>query len=720
MNQTFRSGIALHRLIEDAPLELLRVFLEPHEAGPANASTDGPVDEPRLRSELHARYGDLVAEVARRLDDDAGRILVLGGPGAWALSRVAEERLDQAAATTFAEQRDAIGRSLWCFQRARPIFDDAESLHYASRYRGYGKLYAAFEVPDPAAFHWNEDLQQKLATQIVDRLDLRGPCTLSHIALQKGADIPPEHVLIVRHAGPLSSIPEHREDGHKTRHYYRPPNEATLIYSPLDGMVEICAASPAVRQKIGICFAETGLGQSLSNKPLTYKYYDLSRFSRSLKLPLVQPDGFAVDQAAVIEVDLRPNHPRRKVTLRVATEDDIEEVADDLFGEGFFRRSGELVRVVIAIPYQPNGGGLSKTLTLSVSHPNSCNLRSLEDPIQRELASALLKAWGILETFQPLTEVEEHALLPALLELYDMLDDVVLESMLRSRGLDVEMLARRSFIERRGRHKVILVEPDDDGPEEVAVTLAAQPDALAYQGADRRTAVMPRLLVQQYGIKRSWIEETIAENLRPDFARRAFVRLGDHLAYLGEANLVNDVVPCYLARGLGHMPVFERLDHRLRAENSGRRGIVLDAGRSGLSFLAAHVVIPFGDYLAPADSGHALDIDALSAAFERGRQLAGAAAAVELIRHGSQTATLRIPGKDALSLMGPKQINIFDRLVKAYRRNAEGVPTAELMEGSSSRSPQNAFTPEKWKAIEGRYIAKVGMRLGWRLVVELP
>ena len=44
-------------------------------------------------------------------------------------------------------------------------------------------------------------------------------------------------------------------------------------------MVEVCAASPAVRQKLGTCFAVTGLGQDLSSKPITYKYYDLSRFS---------------------------------------------------------------------------------------------------------------------------------------------------------------------------------------------------------------------------------------------------------------------------------------------------------------------------------------------------------------------------------------------------------------------------------------------------------
>ena len=41
---------------------------------------------------------------------------------------------------------------------------------------------------------------------------------------------------------------------------------------------------------------------------------------------------------------------------------------------------------------------------------------------------------------------------------------------------------------------------------------------------------------------------------------------------------------------------------RLRGENSAQRGIVLDAGDSGLSFLAAHVVLPIGRHLAPTET----------------------------------------------------------------------------------------------------------------------
>ena len=282
MNQTFRGGLALHRLVEDAPVYLLPRFLgiervEAHD------------DEAQLRAAVHGRLAEADPLRAKELEDAAGRLRVLADAGAWALTCVAEERLQGAEADAFSRQPDPLGRSLWCFLHAPTVFDDAESVHYASRYRGHGKLYAAFEVPEPVDLEWTDALRDRLAEQIVNRLDLAGSCTVSHVVLPKNGKDVAEHALIVRHPGPLSSIPELLEDGRRHRHYYRPPNEATLIYSPADGMVEVCASSPGVRQKLGTCFAVTGLGQDLSSKPITYKHYD------SVAVRQLEVDGFSVE-----------------------------------------------------------------------------------------------------------------------------------------------------------------------------------------------------------------------------------------------------------------------------------------------------------------------------------------------------------------------------------------------------------------------------------------
>ncbi|MEH0072889.1 hypothetical protein V6L77_26000 [Pannonibacter sp. Pt2-lr] len=57
-------------------------------------------------------------------------------------------------------------------------------------------------------------------------------------------------MLIVRHGGPLSSVHDHRDDGRRGTIYYRPPNEATLIYTPAIRQIEVCADSPVVRQAV--------------------------------------------------------------------------------------------------------------------------------------------------------------------------------------------------------------------------------------------------------------------------------------------------------------------------------------------------------------------------------------------------------------------------------------------------------------------------------------
>jgi hypothetical protein len=209
----------------------------------------------------------------------------------------------------------------------------------------------------------------------------------------------------------------------------------------------------------------------------------------------------------------------------------------------------------------------------------------------------------------------------------------------------------------------------------------------------------------------------IGDNLRSCFAPWSSARCDDNLAFLGELDLPLGAVPCYLARGLGDRRIFERLDVLLRGENRGRRGVVFDAGDSGLSFLAAHVVVPIGKYL-DVEGDRALHLDAISVTFDRLRRLASANGSVELICHSEKAATLIVPGRDSLPLIGAVQITIFRRLVHAHRRGAPGVPTSELLEGSKARSPQNAFTPERWAQINGVYIAKVGKRSGWRLVVE--
>ena len=86
MNQTFRGGLALYRLVEDGPVDLLSDFLglERFEEND---------EEAQLRAALRGHLAEADPRRAKELEDNAGRIRVLAEAGAWALDCAAEERL---------------------------------------------------------------------------------------------------------------------------------------------------------------------------------------------------------------------------------------------------------------------------------------------------------------------------------------------------------------------------------------------------------------------------------------------------------------------------------------------------------------------------------------------------------------------------------------------------------------------------------------------------
>jgi hypothetical protein len=73
-----------------------------------------------------------------------------------------------------------------------------------------------------------------------------------------------------------------------------------------------------------------------------------------------------------------------------------------------------------------------------------------------------------------------------------------------------------------------------------------------------------------------------------------------------------------------------------------------------------------------------------------------------------------VPGKEPLLVAGAGQVMIVERLVEAHHDGSLAVRTAQLMEGSGSQAPSQAFP--NWKGMVDRYI--VTPRRGfWQLAV---
>ena len=719
-------------LIEDARIDLLQAVLAVRE-GDNEPVIALPEDVPDLNDEdaVHA-YRQKVTDVLSEFDPDelrpaerrSRRIRAFAnGKGVTSLTTIVDQRLDDDRAREFERQPDALCRAIWAFLNARETFEDAESFHFARQFRDYGRLYDAFEVEleNAVALDAASIDEASLAAKVTAALELKTACTVRALDLPATDTHPASIMLIVRHGGPLSSVYDHRDDGRRGTIYYRPPNEATLIYTPSKQQIEVCANSPLVRQKVSDSFAEVALNHDISQKPLTWKRYNLTRFRTSLSLPIPSIDGYIISLARVLEAEIRLGKWSRKLSLKVAIDDDIEEVAAlYLKPNNIFKRADSFSRIGIAVAYSRVGDEKERTLNITISGSKSCNLQSNKDPDERSLGYALLGVWGILSAFRQIENGDLRAMFPQLVALYDRVEDEVSGAYLRELGLDPARLIEGGLLERRGRQDIVLV--DDDGMDgEFTVKPSPTPGMVRTVGPfGEDGGERPASDLERYEINRQWLHETVVRLMNPLLAKRASQILGPDLTLLGAMQIDGADVPVYYARRLDDLKTIGQLDLALRARNDAGVGIVLAASAEMPACLGPNVVVSLLSNVSSEGDEFVLSRDSLELAFRSGRTLALGGTTPQVLKSGNQSATLFIPGRPSLAILGANQIKIFERLVAAYKAGSPDVKASALTEDLDVRSPQQAFRKETWQSILNVYIGKGAKHGFWRLVVDAP
>ncbi len=720
-------------LIEDARIDLLHAALalrddnsEPEFALPE------PIPDLDDEDAVHA-FRERLIEILAEFEPDelrpteirSRRIRALAsGKGVTSLETIVAQKLDHEWAQEFDDQPDPLCRSSWALLNARETFEDAESFHFTRQFRDHRKLYDAFEVDlentvpiDAASID-----ERALSIRIKEVLELKPAisCTVRALDLPSTDAHPASIMLIVRHGGPLSSVYNHRNDGRRAAIYYRPPNEATVIYTPSLRQIEVCADSPLVRQQVSDTFAEVALDHDISRKPLTWKRYNLTRFRSSLALERPAIEGYDISHACVLEAEVRLGHWRRKLLLKVTIDDDIEEVADQYLGaRNVFRRAERFSRIGIAVVYSRTGDATERTLNITISGTKSCNLQSHKDPEERSLRFTLLQQWGILSAFRQIDPADMRAMFPELVKLHDRVEDEVTGHYLRELGLDPQRLIEGGLLERRDRQDVVLTE--DDGIDgEGAVKPSEKTGMVRTIGPfGEEAGDVPAADLDKYSLNADWLRETILRLLKPLLTRRGSQQIIDQdLTLLGTMEIGGAEVPLYFARRLNVLKTVERLDLALRARNQAGVGIVLSASEDVPSHLGPNVVVPLLSNIASAEEDLAVSRDGLELAFRSNFALARGGATPQVLRSGKQSAVLHVPGKAPLNLTGAEQITIFERLVAACKAGSPDVQVKQLMDGFGSRNPQQAFRPKTWESILNVYIAKGEKRGYWRLVVD--
>lgn len=715
-------------LIEDARIDLARAALSVREGENERSfnlsedlpdqTDDGAVDV--FKKALIETLCQFDSDDLRPAEQRCRRIRALAdGKGLTSLTTIVEQKLDDVQAQEFEDQPDPLCRSIWAFLNARQIFEDAESFHFARQFRDYGKMYDAFEVEleKAAVLDATSIDEAALARKITKVLELKTNCTVKALDLPATSAHPASIMLIVRHGGPLSSVYDHRDDGRRGTIYFRPPNEATLIYTPSMRQIEVCADSPVVRQEVAGAFASITLGHDVSQKPLTWKRYNLSRFRSSLQLDPPKVEGFEIKFAKVLEAEIRLGNWSRKLLLKVAIEDDIGEVADRyLRPNNIFRRADGFSRIGIAVAYNRVGDEKERTLNITISGSKSCNLQSNKDPEERNLGFALLDAWGILSAFKQIDPNDLRAIFPQLVALHDRVDDEVSGEYLREMGLDPDHLIQGGLLERRGRQDIVLIDDEDMVGEGVVKPSIHEGMVRTIGPFGQSGGTRPAADLEMYEINRQWLHETVVRLMKPLLNKRTSQVLDVDLTLLGSMQIDASEVPVYFARRLEDAKTIGRLDLALRSRNKAGVGIVLAAGTDHPTCLGPNVVVPILTNLSPDGEELVVARDGLDLAYRSNLSLARGGATPQVLRSGKQSATLHVPGKDSVALVGADQIALFERLVAAEKAGSPDVQVKELMDGLGSRSPQQAFRTDMWESLLNAYISKGAKRGYWRLV----
>jgi len=716
-------------LIEDARVDLARAVLAMREGkDEPDFGLPNAVLDPGDNEAAHAFRQDLLQTLSafdpdelRPAEQRASRVRALAeGKGIDSLATITEKQLTEEQSREFEQQPDQLCKSIWAFLNARPTFEDAESFHFARKFRDYGKLYDAFEVELEKAVNLNSGAidEAALATKITSALRLKTACTVKALDLPATAAHPASVMLIVRHGGPLSSVHDHRDDGRRGTIYYRPPNEATLIYTPAIRQIEVCADSPVVRQGVAGSFAEEALGHDVSQKPLTWKRYNLSRFRSSLRLDLPSVTGYEIADARVLEVEIRLGSWSRKLILKVAAEDDIEQIADHyLKPNNIFRRADGFSRVGIVVTYNRIGDDNERTLNITISGSKSCNLQSNKDPDERNLGFALLDAWGILSAFKQIEPTDLRGIFPQLVMLHDRTEDDVSGEHLRELGLDPDQMFQGGLLDRRGRQDIVLIDDDDMGGEAEVKPSGVEGMSRIVGAFGQDGGLMPTSDLEIYEINREWLHETVVGLLKPMLNKLAAQVLDPDLSLLGSMRIDGTDAPIFFARRLHDLKTISRLDQLMRARNAVGVGIVLSAGTDGPGYLGPNLVIPVSGCLSPGADDLLLSRDALELAYRTNRPLAQGGATLQLLRSGTQSATLHIPGKAPLVVSGYKQLLIVERLVKAHKSGQAEMRTGEIIADTGVLSPPDAWPSSARKSVAGVYIEN-SRRGHWRLKMD--
>lgn len=715
----FRGAPELSRLFIESPIHLISEFLSHSQFSVflSDAMAAVPADaEDQIRSEKMAEaLKALKSDRINLIEIEARRVMLMTDNTPDAMLRRLAEDPRFAAKEGLRAQRDAVARSLWAYLHAIALFEAAERAMQVRVYREHGTLYEAWSIDASIPLAAAGVDHDALSTEIAERLQHDDGCKVEAVDLPAENGESQDVLLAVTFFGAYASQKTVQPDKSTKLLYFRPPDEMLLVYSHARRRIEVCSRDRMERKIVANVFAADTLKHDISNKPLTQKTYNLSRFRNSLKLPIPDEEADRVKKAGIIEVQVALGDWSRKVTLSVAPEDDIDAIARSVFGAIIPKAGGGYVTKVRFRIEHVDGRGRKGVLQFDVFGRNKSNIQSERDPTKRELGYNLLEAWGVLERIGDLSQPRRKEKLPQLLTLYDLASEKASGQNLDELGVAADDLAGAGFLTRKGWSDVILFEDDELGEVVHNVERDGTSDKATLTLVEGGTgATIPAEDVSEYEIRFDYLRDALRDLLKPMGMKGRVRELAEHLHQLGVAIIGLAEAPIYLARATSVDKVLEASDRLVRGEGNRIRGIVFVPQDVRFPYFGCHVVLSLRDHI-DVDTGM-IDADAVRSSYEAAIDPAAQGAAVHFRKQGDDAAQVTVPGQDPWIVTGAKKVKLFERLYKAHRDREDGVKLAALKDYAGfSQLPQ--LFGEEWAEVNGRYLYSP-RRAFWALCEE--
>lgn len=615
----FRGAPELSRLFIESPIHLISEFLSHSQFSVflSDAMAAVPADaEDQIRSETMAEaLKALKSDRINLIEIEARRVMLMTDKTPDAMLRRLAEDPRFAAKEGLKAQRDAVARSLWAYLHAIALFEAAERAMQVRVYREHGTLYEAWSIDASIPLAAAGVDHDALSTEIAERLQHDDGCKVEAVDLPAENGESQDVLLAVTFFGAYASQKTVQPDKSTKLLYFRPPDEMLLVYSHVRRRIEVCSRDRMERKIVANVFAADTLKHDISNKPLTQKTYNLSRFRNSLKLPIPDEEADRVKKAGIIEVQVALGDWSRKVTLSVAPEDDIDAIARSVFGAIIPKAGGGYVTKVRFRIEHVDGRGRKGVLQFDVFGRNKSNIQSERDPTKRELGYNLLEAWGVLERIGDLSQPRRKEKLPQLLTLYDLASEKASGQNLDELGVAADDLAGAGFLTRKGWSDVILFEDDELGEVVHNVERDGTSDKATLTLVEGGTgSTIPAEDVSEYEIRFDYLRDALRDLLKPMGMKGRVRELAEHLHQLGVATIGLAGAPIYLARATSVDKVLEASDRLVRGEGNRIRGIVFVPQDVRFPYFGCHVVLSLRDHI-DADTGM-IDADAVRSSYE--------------------------------------------------------------------------------------------------------